>query len=129
MFTLGTSEGREIACKKASAYIPVTIFVMLLGFVYELFGHGVYSPFMVYAFVFPLVFGLVFWYLMSRVQKEVVINSLFVNSWTAMLFTFMMGFLYKGVLDIYGTYAKLSLVYWIVGGVLFMVSVIAINIK
>ena len=129
LFILGTDEGRQVAKKKAKAYIPVTIIVILFTGIYEMFGHGVISMFMVSAGAFPLVMGILFWLLMSRIDTKIIISDMFVNGWTATLFTLMLGFIYKGVLDIYGTYGSLTNIYWLVSGGMFMLALIGINIK
>lgn len=38
-------------------YLAAAVFCALFGAVYEIFSHGVFSFFMIYAFAFPLVFG------------------------------------------------------------------------
>ena len=50
MFTSATE-------RTAFLYLLATIGVAAFGGVYELFSHGVWSGFMVYAFAFPLVLG------------------------------------------------------------------------
>ena len=54
--------------RTAFLYLLVTIAVAALGGTYELFSHGVWSVFMVYAFVFPLVLGAIpfFWLTLKR---------------------------------------------------------------
>ena len=59
--TLYTSDtdtgGRQLLCH-AAADLGGALFLALFGAVYEHFSFGVYSVFMVYAFVFPLLAGL-----------------------------------------------------------------------
>lgn len=127
LFILGTDEGKMIARKKAVRYIIVTVITAVFSIVYEMFGHGVYSLFMLGAFAFPLVMGVAFWFVMSSIKTEFRITSAFVNLWTSALYTFLLGFIYKGILDIYGTAGNLTIVYWIAGGTLFIISFIALN--
>ena len=80
------------------------LFCVLFGAVYELFSHGVYSYGMLYAFVFPLVLG--------------VLPLLLLTMLRAPIATLTVGSIVSGTLEIYGTTNPLTLVYWIAGGAL-----------
>lgn len=41
--------------RTAFRFLFVSLAVLVFGMVYEVFSHGVYSKFMIFAFVFPLV--------------------------------------------------------------------------
>lgn len=129
MFTLGTDEGKKQAIKRSLSFIPITFFVMAAGFIYELFGHGVYSFYMIYAFVFPLFMGSFFWLLISFTKEERHISSIFVNLWYSAMATFTIGFLFKGALEIYGTSYGLSLVYFVLGIILTLSAIVALLVK
>ncbi|MEE0026414.1 MAG: hypothetical protein U0J70_02405, partial [Atopobiaceae bacterium] len=43
--------------REAMAFVVVSLACALLGAVYELFSHEVYSYYMIYAFVLPLALG------------------------------------------------------------------------
>ena len=45
--------------KQLAIQLAVTVFVAFAGAVYEHFGRGVYSYYMIYAFAFPLLMGVV----------------------------------------------------------------------
>ena len=47
-------------------YLAATVFCALFGAVYECFSHEVYSYFMIYAFAFPLMLGVVPFFLIRR---------------------------------------------------------------
>ena len=106
---------REQALKRAKKYIPITLFCLVFGWIYEIYSFGVYSNFMIYAFVFPLLGGVVFWLLIGTSKKKIHYNKLFLNCQSASIATFTLGFIFKGILDIYGTTSNLTNVYWIVG--------------
>lgn len=102
--------------KTGFVYLLVSIFCALFGAVYESFSHEVYSYFMLYAFMFPLVggvlpfFGLAFgkFPLSDRISR---------NLYHSGVATLTVGSLFKGVLEIYGTTNGLVLAYWIIGGI------------
>ena len=41
--------------KKTLSYLFLSLFVLLFGQIYEHFSHGVYSNYMIFAFLFPLL--------------------------------------------------------------------------
>lgn len=102
-------------------YLLVTIAVAALGCTYELFSHGVWSVFMVYAFVFPLVLGALpfFWLTLKRHPLP--------RMWVCRLHhagvaTLTVGSVMEGAFAIYGTTNMLTLVYWIVGAALLILA-------
>ena len=110
-----TAETR--ALKSARNYLFAAIFCAFFGAVYELFSHGVYSYFMLYAFAFPLLLGAAPSVLYGlRGASPRVSRKL----WGAGVATLTVGSLFRGVLDIYGTSSGLARVYWIVGAVLLL---------
>lgn len=90
-----------------------TVFLALFGAVYEMFSHGVYSYFMIYAFAFPLVMGVVPYTIM--LLKNVRPERLPLLLWNSAIATFATGSLFYGVLQIYGTTNSLIVVYPIAG--------------
>lgn len=105
-------------------YLAATVFTALFGGVYEYFGHGVYSYYMLYAFAVPLVLGvlpnLVFAVRGTPRPHKAAYNLY--NSGTA---TLTAGSIFNGVLEIYGTTNKLVYVYLYVGLVLLLAGVFA----
>lgn len=112
------------AAKISFVYLLVSLFCLLFGAVYELFSYGVYSYFMLYAFVFPLIggtlpfFGMIF----CRMPTPNRISQNLYHSGIAALTT---GSLVKGALEIYGTTNRLVSVYWILG-ILFLATALFI---
>ena len=49
-----------------------TAFLAFFGAVYEHFGHGVYSPFMIYAFALPLSLGALPWCALALKPRRAV---------------------------------------------------------
>ncbi len=112
MYTSATEAG-----KTAFVYAAVTAAVAGFGGVYEIFSHGVWSAWMVYAFAFPLVLGL-----LPNAWRAMVGRALPCR-WAMRLHhagvaTFTVGSIMQGVMAIYGTTNRLILVYWVVGTLL-----------
>lgn len=116
------SNAHSSAKRQLKIYLGVTIFCAIFSFVYELFSHGVYSPFMVGMAAIPLTLGVLPNALALKFPK---IN---VGSWwqkAAHAFavaTLTIGSCLQGILEIYGTTNELVWGYLIVGGVLLLIS-------
>lgn len=103
------------------SYLLACLFCVLFGAVYESFSHGVYSWFMLYAFVFPLAGGVLpfFWLAFSRAPVPGRTACRLYHSGIATLTT---GSLFHGVLEIYGTTNRLACAYWVLGAVLLLLG-------
>ena len=114
MSTSGT-KGKLSAQKKLILIdLIAALFCALFGAVYEVFGHGVYSYGMIYAFVFPLTFGVLPLYLIESLRAPYPGKALR-WLWHAGIATLTVGSIVSGVLEIYGTTNPLTIVYWILG--------------
>ncbi len=117
MYTSDTRLFRLRAARRALAWLWASVGVGLFGAVYERFGHGVFSFFMVYAFAFPL--------LLCTLPLEVAsLRGLRLPGraargfWDCGVATLTVGSLVRGALEIYGTTNRLTGLYWILGGLL-----------
>lgn len=106
-------------------YLLVTIFCAAFGGIYEAFSFGVYSRFMIYAFGWPLVFGMIpalFFYVRENADKAGAVTEANLvwpkRFWHTGVAILTVGSIFRGILDIYGTSSRLVNVYWIVGGVM-----------
>lgn len=107
--------------------IAVTIFLAFTGAVYEVFSFGVYSYFMIYAFAFPLVMGVLPYAVMLIKNRDP--GSVFINLWNSAIAVFSVGSLFKGILDIYGTSNSLNIIYLIAGILLMIAAIVSVVIK
>ena len=115
MYTSATDRLQRKCAKTAFAYLIVSLFCALFGAVYEVFSHGVYSFYMIYAFGFPLAGGALPFLLLSFSGTPKYPPGLSRNLYHSGIATLTVGSLVRGVLDIYGTTNALSNGYWIVG--------------
>ena len=98
------------------------VFCIVFGAVYEAFSFGVFSYFMIYAFVFPLTAGIIY---LIMYMKKVQASRIFLNLLNSASVTAALGSLAAGVVEIYGTENRLLGIYPIVAGVLLAAAVIA----
>lgn len=92
--------------KKKSFYFFLSLFVLLFGQIYEHFSHGVYSNYMLFAFLFPFL-GLFLPSLFGRRADPFL--------WKCGVASLTVGSLYKGILEIYGTSSYLEIPFFVVG--------------
>lgn len=118
--------------RKTLVYLAVSALFLLFGAVYEHFSHGVYSYYMIYCFAFPLVMGCFFWTVMTVLKRRPKFCKLFCDFHAAAIFTFTLGSVFKGVIEIFGTDSSLAPVYWFVGAALELAAIISlvyVNVK
>lgn len=105
--------GKEIE-KLVFTYLIVTLVCAIFGAVYEFFSHGVYSYYMLYAFMIPFLGGTVYFYgiLYFRSKIPGCIARRFQHFG---ILTLTVGCVVCGILEIYGTTNHLVKIYFIVG--------------
>lgn len=113
-------------------YIGITLFVILFSTIYEINSHKVYSADMVFAFIYPLIFGVGMYTLLRFIpiaRVPGVIPATIYNFGVAML---TVRSIFIGVLKIYGTtnramvviYTVLALTFIIIGFGLYLFIII-----
>ena len=114
--------------KKSFIYLGISAFVFIFSQVYEHFSHGVYSGFMIYAFLIPLL-GLFVPSILNRFILKREIPDMAKLSLKCGIATFTVGSIYKGVLEIYGTSTNFEIIYLIVGLAFCILAAILMTIK
>ena len=113
-------------------YIGITLFVVLFSTIYEINSHKVYSADMVFAFIYPLIFGVGMYTLLRFIpiaRVPGIIPATIYNFGVAML---TVRSIFIGVLKIYGTtnramvaiYTVLALTFIIIGFGLYLFIII-----
>ena len=103
-------------------YAVESIVVLIIGAVYELFSHQVYSPFMYLMFMIPLLLG-VLPNLAARILDKSFITSKDARATYKLgILTLIFGSFLKGVLEIYGTRSVYPILYLPVAGLLLIVA-------
>lgn len=113
--------------KKSLIYLGISIFLFIFGQIYEHFSHGVYSSYMMFAFLIPFI-GL---FIPSFLNNLILKRKFFDNAtflWKCGIATLTVGSIYKGVLEIYGTSGTFEQVYLIIGSLLCIIATIVLII-
>lgn len=116
--TLSTLDIERKHGRTALIYLLAAIFCGVFGSVYELFSHGVYSYYMIYAFAFPLVGGVLPFLVLDLFHPKRTPSALAQGLYHAGIATLTVGSIIQGVLVIYGTTNSKTVFYWIAGAVL-----------
>ena len=99
--------------KKTIQYLLLSVFVFVFAQIYEYFSHGVYSNYMLYAFLIPFLGLSVPSFLLHSLKKAIPTNSRFL--WKCGIATLTVGSIYKGILEIYGTNGYFEIPYLFIG--------------
>ena len=111
--------------KKTIRYVFLSVFIFVFGQIYEYFSHGVYSNYVLYAFLIPFLGLSVPSFLLHSLKKALPKNSCFL--WKCGILT--VGSIYKGILEIYGTNGYFEFSYLFLGTGLCIVAVFMICTK
>lgn len=110
--------------KQTITYFLISIFCFIFSRIYEIFSHGVYSKYMMNAFLIPLIFGFIV-SLILLISKNIEINNrISINLYNASIATFTIYSIFRGVLEIYGTTNNLINIYLYIGTILMLLSII-----
>lgn len=92
-------------------YAVESIVVLIIGAVYELFSHQVYSPFMYLMFTIPLLLGVLPNLAARILDKSFITLKDARTTYKLGVLTLIFGSFLKGVLDIYGTSSVYPVLY------------------
>lgn len=109
--------------------IILAIACAVFATIYECFSHQVYSPFMICAFLFPVILGIIPDTIrLIRTYKKPLCHTRFSSIACTIqqcgIYTLTVGSILRGILDIYGTTNSTSIIYWWIGGLLLIVGFI-----
>jgi len=123
LFTSDINMNRRSASRTSLIYLIVSLFCALFGAAYEMFSHEVYSYYMIYAFVFPLVGGTLLFQIFAVIGLKRYPHYFACKLYHSGIAALTVGSIVRGVLDIYGTTNALANYYWIFGGLFFFVGI------
>ena len=112
--------------KSILAYLGVTIFLIILNYIYSLFSHNVSSNYMTYMFIYPLIGGL-FVNLVLLISKKITEVKLFYIGKSVLNYgiaTLVIGSFLKGVFEIAGTNSIYLIYYFYIGIVLLSIGLL-----
>ena len=105
-------------------YIIETLFCILFAIIYESFSHGVFSKFMILAFLIPLILGVIVTYILCFFKREKLPTALENKLYNAGVVNLTVGSIMEGVLQIYGTTNVKIFLYLIFGILLLTISIL-----
>ena len=82
--------------KKTMQYVFLSLFIFVFAQIYEYFSHGVYSNYMLYAFLIPFLGLALPSFLLHSLKKSLPANSCFL--WKCGIATFTVGSIHEGVI-------------------------------
>ena len=100
-------------------YLLYSLFLIIFAVIYESFSHGVYSNYMIFAFLIPFIYGYCGSFLMGSDASKM--GNTFYNYG---IVTLSIASIFKGILEIYGTTNKLLYVYIVLGIMLVIIGII-----
>lgn len=115
LFILDINTQQKRFAKMGYIYLLISMFCLLFGAVYEHFSHEVYSAYMIYAFVFPLVGGTFLFMSLSLFAHRHFPGRAALKLYHAGIATLTVGSIIEGVMEIYGTTNDMLWIYWFVG--------------
>lgn len=115
MFSSVTETNSKTLLKTALIYLLISVFCALFGAVYEIYSHEVYSFYMIFAFVFPLIGGALPFLILALTDKQGNPGTVARNLYHSGIATLTVGSIVRGVLEIYGTTNRLTSYYWPIG--------------
>ena len=107
----------------ARNYAIIALICLVIGIVYEIFSHGVWSVFMIGAFAIPLILGVIPNLVIgfgNLKTPDMASETLYACG----IATLTLGSMLKGALDIFGTTNTLLDYYWMVGGAFTLLGII-----
>ena len=124
MFTSLTKKSDKKLDKISKIYLGISAFCIVFAAIYEYFSHGVYSAFMIFAFLIPFLGGTVVFYTIKRFATNSMPGESLVRLYNCGIATLTVGSIFQGVLEIYGTTNSLVNVYLLVGAMLIISAVV-----
>lgn len=119
--TTNTPATAPTCTRIALRYLGATTFCLVFAIIYEFFSFGVFSPFMFFQFLFPLLLGVLPFALLHIFGKAAPGLPLR-QSLALGIATLTVGSCFAGVLEIYGTTSSLTPVFFCAGTILLCVA-------
>ncbi|WP_291644012.1 hypothetical protein [Clostridium sp.] len=113
-------------------YLILSVIAAAFDKVYGVFGHGINSPSMTWMFLYPLLGGALFYFIIERFIPYILKLSgyrVFCNIYNSGIATLTFGSLLKGIFDIAGTSSDYLVFFYIVGGGFIAAGLIMMFIK
>lgn len=108
-------------------YLISSVVAIVVDKVYGIFGHGVESAAMTWMFLYPLLGGALFYFIIERVIPHITKFAgcrVFLNIYNSGIATLTLTSLLKGIFEIAGTNSPYLVYYYVTGGIFIVVGLI-----
>lgn len=119
---LDTEWKRQLSVRSL-IYTVMTIFFAAVGLIYDRFSLSGKSEFMTYAFLFPLLLGVLPYHIVGLMKTSLFFRHMKQDFWLAGVLTLSMGAIFRGIVEIAGVSSNLGKIYWVAGGALCILSI------
>ncbi len=126
LFTSAENKLRRRLRFQISISAACSVFLIIFNAIYTHFGYGQYSLHMRYMFLFPLTMSCLIPLVIYLLKLHEAVNRLAFNLWNASVATFVFGCIVKGVIEISGRQTDFEKIYFSLGSLLAMISVISL---
>lgn len=126
---LGSKGLKGGSMRTAAIYLFVTVLCLVFSLVYNQFSYGVYSPFMTWLFMWPLVLGFfpgAFWEWCFQLRRPGRVAENLYHSGVAAV---TVSSLLRGILEIAGTASEYQEWLMWIGGIMLIAAVAAYLLK
>lgn len=97
----------KVLVSRIFMWLGISVFCLVFYLIYNMFSHGVKSPYMTYLFAWPLILGFLpcsIIYVISRIKHSTIhINAVSDNAFCSGVAALTVSSLLKGIFDIAGT--------------------------
>lgn len=125
MSILDRAPEKAEAGRTAAIYAGVAVFCGVFALIYGQFSHGVFSAFLGWMFLFPLLLGALPFLLLWRLPSAGYPGTMARYAYHSGLAALTLGSCLTGIFEIYGSTAPLVKAYWVGGGILLGFGVLA----
>lgn len=129
MSTSDTNNKSKLLKRTSVTYLYVSIFCLIFSLIYEHFSHGVYSPYMIYAFAIPLAGGCLPFLFLNHIADKYLPDSPSLHLHHFAIATLTIGSILQGILEIYGTTNQLVIYYLYIGVLELLASWLLYGVK
>ncbi len=122
---MSTSSDKN-STQKMAFYGYLALLLMACVNLYEFFSHQVYSQVMRMVWLYPILGGLV---MIGLFERWMVFRTISLYLWKMAMFTLSIGHILFGIFEIYGSETNIVYLYFFMGGLLVLVSIVLLCIK
>lgn len=113
--------------KTIRVYLILSVVAVVVDKVYGIFSHGVDSAAMTWMFLYPLLGGALFYFIILRLISNITKFAgyrVFLNAYNSGIATLTIASLLKGIFEIAGTNSPYLVYYYVMGGIFIAVGLV-----